>query len=701
MSEFLLEIGSEEIPARFLPAARAALLASTNTDLKTFRLSGHAVCLGTPRRTTLIIRDLPERQADYQQTLTGPAWERAFVDGQPTAAAIGFAKKHGIAPEALVKIETERGCFAGLTVQRQGKPSAELIREAVPRWLNTLPFGKNMRWETSGVRFARPVRWIIALFDGQVLDLTFAGLKAGRQTRGHRFYGQVFDVNSVDHYLSELEKQYVLLDPVARRQRIVSDSQKLAAVRGLTIDWDQALLDEVVDLLEWPMPLIGDFKPAFLELPDVVIEAPMKKHQRYFPLRDSRGRIAPNFLLVCNQPNDPQGNIVAGNQRVITARLSDAKYFWDQDRQKTLSEHGQKLTHITWQEGLGTLADLKDRVKLLALEILPWFSGQASVVSEAADLYLADLGTQMVYEFGELQGEIGAIYAKLNGKNEAVITAIRGAHRPKGSEDALPQTGEGLVLALAHRIDLIVGHLLAGHDVSGSQDPYGMRRAAIGVFRLLAASDSKINPAQLSQQMLLHYRQASYLTVKIPLDIEMRIEQFWQARLAAYLENSASSPALAKAVAAAAGGHIGGALARLAAIDAYFAQAERRELFLDTYKRFRNIAKDATAVDNLYDWQDRETASFANVLLAGQQALEQALEQATTTVLAKPQTGITNNPLAALEPVIAAANLLFENVTINTTNPNIAATRKGLLKKAQHVFDRIAVFDLYISGENT
>lgn len=694
MRDFLLEIGCEEIPARFLPKARAALAEAARGACLQWRVEPTTIeALGTPRRIAIVIHGLPEAQADYEDTVTGPAWDRAFgPDGKPSAAALGFAGKQGIDATALQKIETPRGAFAGFSRTVGGRPVRDLLAEAVPGWIAGLPFGKNMRWEPSGARFARPIRWIVALFGDRPLWAageapTIAGIRPGATSFGHRFRGGEFAAAGVAGWRASLLDQGVVIDPAERRRMIVEGGNAAATAEGLTVAWDEALLDEVLDLVELPGPMIGSFKPEFLELPDCVLEAPMKAHQRYFPLRRPDGRLADRFLFVANRPDDPAGFVRAGNERVLAARLADARFFWQQDRAKSLDEHAGALARIVWQEGLGTLDDLRGRVGRLAEHVLPLVDvrADAAVVRRAGELYLADLGTQMVYEFAEVQGEIGAIYAELGGEPAPVVAAIREAQRPKGADDDLAATPAGVALALAHRIDLVVGNLIAGHEVKGNQDPYGMRRAAIGVFRMLEVGGLDLDLAALSSRAAEAFAAQG---AKLPTDLPARTAAFWSTRLEGYLASAGEHAAALRAVLAASGPRPAEARRRLAALAGLLADAARAEALLDTYKRLRNIARDAAPVDLAARFDNPDEADFA-----------ESAQGVRRDVRGSLATGDAVGALARLEALVQAAAALFDKVRIQDDDPAVTARRQGLVRAAREVFDDFAVFGILVGGD--
>ncbi len=702
MADLVLELGTEEIPARFCGPARTALRQSAIQSISDWGFDRDALeipdGLGTPRRLVLIIRGLPDGQADTTRTVTGPPWDRAFDDdGQPTQAGAGFASKNGLDPGQLEQIDTDRGPVAGFTQTVTGQPTRDLLAAAIPEWVSAIPFGKNMRWEPSGFRFARPIRWLVATLDGAILATEVAGIKAGNQSRGHRFAGDAFPVAGPDGYLEAIRAQSVLVGVQQRRDRIRAEGDRITGEARLTVDWDahNDLLDEVIDLVEWPNPMLGSFDPDFLVLPDFVLTAPMKDHQKYFPVLDADGQMAARFLFVSNQPDDPAGHIVKGNEKVLSARLADARFFWDQDLKKKLSEHAGALARITWQDGLGTLDDLRQRVSQLALKL--GTQDAAATISQAGQLYLADLGTQMVYEFPEVQGRIGQTYATRpdnDAVSDAVGTAIVEAHQPAGADDELPQSDAGRALSMAHRIDLIVGNLIAGHVVKGSQDPYGMRRAAAGIFRILEqTTDSQLDLASACAAAIQQFKDADYATVEIPSGIEATLDEFWSARLQAYLESTSDQPADRIAAALAATGiEPRAARSRLQAMADYFADDAAAEKFLDTYKRFRNIAKDADPFQpgDLRSWNDDETTFFAEALAELNGTLIDKLGQASASG------GPATAAIQELAGFIPVADRMFDEVRINVDDPTVTEQRQRLVATARRVFDLFADFNLII-----
>lgn len=720
--DLLIEIGSEEIPARFCAAARAALAEAVRRDLEAWGVAfGEIRSLGTPRRLAVLVHGVAAEQPARKRTILGPPEKHALApDGSWSKAAEGFAKKNGHDTAALTWIDDpQRGRVAALVLDDPATPSAQLILAALPAWVAGIPFGKNMRWTGSEQRFARPIRWLAALAGDRMLvdaaraaqphvDLStaqhVAGVAIGRTTRGHRFLGRAaVDIPAACAYLEVLRAEGVIVDPVERRATIRSEGDRLAAAAGLTVEWDEALLDEVVDLLEWPQPMLGSFPERYLQLPDVVLTAPMKGHQRYFPLRRPDGSLDHRFMFVANRPDDPAGEIAAGNARVLAARLADAEFFWTQDIAKPLAAHAESLAAITWQEGLGSLADLAARVgKLAAVEhVLHWFDADAHDVERAASLYLADLGTHMVYEYGELAGQMGRIYALRDGESTAVATAIAEAYMPRGAEDALPQTGAGRALALAHRIDLIVGHLILGHEVKGNTDPYGLRRAAIGAFRILVDAGLNRELVALSTLHIQHYKAQK---IPIPGTLPEALAEFWSSRLTAWLTDQGYGAAEVRATVAVVRGNPVAALGRLAAWANAFPDESARARFLDTYKRLRNIARDAKPYDDaeLTNWPDPESAAFAAVLGEVRAQLDRFLYHLVHGGWnAQPTTPTEDaaRALAALATLEDATEALFEGVRIQADDPALRERRVRLVRSARDTFDRFMAFDALIGGE--
>lgn len=516
MPDLLLELGTEELPARFVDRALAALREGVAKTLGEAALAPQRIeAGGTPRRLAVWAGGLAERQPDRTEERAGPAAEGAFKDGQPTTAAIKFAESLGLSVDQLEVRPVKKGKKVRehlYGVRRiPGRPALEVLAELIPGWIDAIPFAKSMRWVPgSRVRFGRPLRRITALLgDGvgaEVVPVEWGGVRSGRQVEGHRFLHDeplTLDLARWDDYVTRLRELNVLVDPAERRARV---EEGLAEhLEPATLQRRAKLVSEVVNLVEWPVVDAGAFDERFLRLPEVVIEEAMTGHQRYFPIRRG-GRLQPSFAYVANRPLHPV--IREGNERVLAARLSDALFFFEQDQKRPLAERVDDLGAITFMAELGSLAERVDRVAAVALEVAKaagWISEDAQLpgagarvtrsfgrggelawqLEQAARLARADLTTDVVGEFPELQGEMGAIYAGLQGQPEEVAVAIREHYLPRGETDELPQSKVGICLAVADKLDTIVAAWATGKRPTGSKDPFMVRRGAIGVLRIL------------------------------------------------------------------------------------------------------------------------------------------------------------------------------------------------------------------------
>jgi glycyl-tRNA synthetase beta chain len=509
MADFLLEIGLEEVPDRMIAGAEAELGRRVNELLTRERLLGPAAKLttySTPRRLVVLVEDVLTRQADTEEQLTGPSWKVAFKDGAPTAAAEAFAKKAGVVVKALEKVTTAKGEYVGATVKRIGRAAAELLAAELPREVLGIYWAKNMYWrEGKPERFVRPVRWVVALLDSAVVPLEIAGIAAGNQSRGHRvLHGKKPVV--IEHpkdYSKKLYAAFVVVDTAERRQAIRKAlDEAMRTVAGARWREDAALIETVVHLTEWPTVVLGGFEPEYLALPEEVLVTVMRDHQKYFAVEGAdgkpatAGKLLPHFLAVLNTQVNDEGRAIIrhGNARVLRARFKDARFFWDFDQKKPLTDRVESLKNVTFKKELGsyhwkTMANLAV-VKELALTVK-----QAGVSFDEVSLYRAvelaktDLTTELVKEFTELQGKIGGLYARAQKLGEPVASAIYFQFRPSYALDTIPPTIEGQLLGLADRIQTITAMFDKGFEPTGSKDPFALRRAASAIVKILAESD--------------------------------------------------------------------------------------------------------------------------------------------------------------------------------------------------------------------
>ncbi len=490
-AELLIEIGCEELPVADLDAALGQLRESVPQALNEARLSFDEVRVsGTPRRLVVHVRGLAAAQAALERVIKGPPAERALDEhGQPSKAAIGFAKAQGLAVADLQRRDFEGKTYVVAVKSEPGRAACTVLSDAIPPLIASLHFPKVMRWNESGVAFSRPVRWIVALLGDQVIPFEYASVKSGRITHGSRPQGsQDLVVQAAGSYLEVMSEHSVMVDPDERRAYISGRAAQLAESVGGYIPDDEQLLREVSNLVEWPVPLLGRFPDEYLELPQRVLVAAMKKHQRYFPvMRD--GEMLPYFVAVANGPYEDLALIQHGNEEVLRARYADAAFFYQMDMRKKLEDFLPRLNTLTFQEQLGSVRDKVTRMERLVGDLVDWTTTpkqDREVAARAAQLCKADLATQMVVELTSLQGHMGAHYALRSGEPEAVAQAIEEHYLPRNAGDSLPTAMPGVLVGLADRLDSIAGLFAVGHAPSGSADPYGLRRAALGLVQILA-----------------------------------------------------------------------------------------------------------------------------------------------------------------------------------------------------------------------
>ncbi|MEN5053075.1 glycine--tRNA ligase subunit beta [Brevundimonas naejangsanensis] len=487
MSQLLLEIFSEEIPARMQQGAARNLERMASDRLKAAGLTWDALTTyAGPRRLTLVIDGLPAATPDRNEELKGPK------TSAPAQALEGFLRKTGLTQDQLV--ERDGVWFA--QISSKGRATTEVVAESVDDIIRHFPWPKSMRWGTGTLRWVRPIKRILALLDGAVIPFEVDGIPSGDVTEGHRFMGagQPFAVKDFADYRTKLERNFVLLDAADRKLRILEGARAVCAAQGLALVDDDGLLDEVSGLAEWPTPILGDMDPQFLALPPEVVQLSMKVHQKYFAVREpGKEGLAPHFVVVANvEATDGGAALAAGNAKVLSARLSDAEFFWTEDQKVGFDAWNARLKDVTFHAKLGTLAERVDRIAALAREIAPLVGADPAQAEQAARLSKADLASGMVGEFPELQGIMGGYYARLAGQPDAVADAIRDHYKPQGPGDTVPAAPVTVAVAMAEKLDTLVGFFAIDEKPTGSKDPYALRRAALGVIRLILDNDVRI-----------------------------------------------------------------------------------------------------------------------------------------------------------------------------------------------------------------
>ncbi|PWC33911.1 glycine--tRNA ligase subunit beta [Azospirillum sp. TSO35-2] len=690
MTELLIEFFSEEIPARM--QARAA------DDLKrlvTEKLAANgltfttAAAHSTPRRLALVVDGLPERTADVREEKKGPRL------GSPEQAVAGFLKSAGLdSLDQCEQRDTGKGVFYFAVTEKKGRETAAVLAEIIPAVMADLPWPKSMRWGTGTVRWVRPLHSIIALFDGRVLDGGFevggtqGRIAFGNSTRGHRFLApDAFTVENFADYQEKLRAAKVVLDRDERKAKIKADAEALAAAQGLTLSPDDALLEEVAGLVEWPVVLMGSIDESFMDVPSEVLITSMRTHQKYFAALDKTGAMAPRFIVVANTETVDGGKaIVAGNERVLRARLSDAKFFWDQDRKTKLEARVPALEKITFHAKLGTVAEKVTRVQLLAAEIARAIGADSDAASRAALLCKADLVTEVVGEFPEVQGIMGRYYALGQGESAEVANAIADHYKPLGPSDSCPTAPVSVALALADKIDTLVGFFAIDEKPTGSKDPYALRRAALGVIRLVLENGLRVRLSDVFAAAHGAYTVSGFTPAG---SVGGDLMSFFADRLKVVLREQGVRHDLVDAVFALGGeDDLVRLLARVKALQAFVGSDEGANL-LAAYKRASNIVrieekKDGASFDQPVDAdrlvQDEEKALFA------------ALNEASAT--AKPLLDAEDfaGTMAALAKLRSPGDAFFDKVTVNAEDKDLRANRLRLLTQIRTTLNTVADF---------
>lgn len=690
MTELLIEFFSEEIPARM--QARAA------DDLKrlvTDKLAANGLTFttadahSTPRRLALVVDGLPERTADVREEKKGPRV------GSPEQAVAGFLKSAGLdSLDQCEQRDTGKGVFYFAVTERKGRETAEVLAEIIPAAMAELPWPKSMRWGTGTVRWVRPLHSIIAVFGGRVLDGgydiggTQGRVAFGNVTRGHRFLApDAFTVESFADYKEKLRAAKVVLDREERKAKIKADAEALAAAQGLTLSPDDALLEEVAGLVEWPVVLMGSIDESFMDVPSEVLITSMRTHQKYFAALDADGKMAPRFIVVANTETLDGGKaVVAGNERVLRARLSDAKFFWDQDRKTKLEARVPALEKITFHAKLGTVAEKVTRVQLLAAEIARAIGADADAASRAALLCKADLVTEVVGEFPEVQGIMGRYYALGQGESADVANAIADHYKPLGPSDSCPTAPVSVAVALADKIDTLVGFFAIDEKPTGSKDPYALRRAALGVIRLVLENGLRVKLSEVFAAAHVAYTVSGFAPAGSVADDLM---SFFADRLKVVLREQGVRHDLVDSVFALGGeDDLVRLLARVKALQAFVGSIEGTNL-LAAYKRASNIVrieekKESAAFDQVVNEaglvQVEEKALYV--------ALKGALSDAAPRLAAEDFTGA----MAALATLRWPVDAFFDKVTVNAEDKDLRANRLRLLTQIRTTLNAVADF---------
>ncbi|MEH6664136.1 MAG: glycine--tRNA ligase subunit beta [Brevundimonas sp.] len=700
MPQLLLEIFSEEIPARMQAGGARDLERLVGERLKAEGLTWDALTtFAGPRRLTLVIEGLPAATPDRDEELKGPK------ASAPPQALEGFLRKTGLTREQL----EERDGVLYARVQEAGRATTEVVAETVDAVIRAFPWPKSMRWGTGTLRWVRPIKRILCLFDGAVVPFAIDGIVSGDATEGHRFLGggRPLTVRDFADYRRQLEGDYVMLDVADRKLRILEQAKAVCAAKGLTLVDDDGLLDEVAGLAEWPTPILGDMDPQFLDLPPEVVRLSMKVHQKYFAVRDpAKHGLAPHFVVVANvEATDGGTALAAGNSRVLSARLNDARFFWDEDRKVGFDAWLEKLKGVTFHAKLGTMAERVDRIAALAREIAPLVGAEPDQAEQAARLAKADLASGMVGEFPELQGVMGGYYARAE-HGDAIADAIRDHYKPQGPGDSVPTAPLTVAVALADKLDTLVGFFAIDEKPTGSKDPFALRRAALGVIRLVLENGVRMPLPGVAEGSFWRLPVENFIVEgdheaamaffggndvfrrEVYQPIERSLLAFFADRLKVLLRDQGQRHDLVDAVFALGDDDLVRIVRRVEALGAFLATDDGANL-LAGYKRASNILKaEAKKGDvptgmvqtGLPDQPEEETALAFAVGAAGT-AVDQAL-QAEDFAAA----------MTALSQLRSPVDAFFDKVMVNSDVPAERDNRLKLLGQVRDVMGRVADF---------
>lgn len=673
----LIEIGCEDLPARYqqpLVDALAAELAKGLDSADVSRGSTHKFV--TPRRVAVAIEGVSEQQPDQKIERLGPALKAAIRDGVPGPAGLGFAKSCGVEFDALERTQTDKGEYLVYRAEQAGKPLAALLPDifsACIRQLDRLA-PKRMRWGDGSATFVRPVQWLCAMHGSSVVPLEAFGLKSSNITFGHRFHApEALALHAADDYAGALRAAHVWADAVTRRAEIARQVEEAGKACGGKADLDADLLDEVTALVEWPVAVHGRFEERFLDVPAEAIVLTIQENQRYFPVFDSQNRLLPAFITIANIDADDMSQVVAGNERVVRPRLDDALFFWEQDLKLPLEERLGELARVSFAQGLGSLRDKADRLEALCHALAPHFGTDPAASARAGHLAKCDLVTKMVFEMTDLQGIMGGHYLRRAEPDQADIAdAIAAQYRPAGPGEAVPETALGQLLALADKLDTLCGYFSINAIPTASKDPFGLRRAALGVLRILLEGEHAVPMHALID------------TVDFKLTDEQRAQlvTFFHDRLRGLLTDSGLPAQVVASVLDAADGPLD-AKERASAV-AGFMQTDAGDALAAASKRVRNIL--ASATGNV--GADTDSTLFEH-------AAEHSLQQALSELTAKSDHVAALSQLATLQGPIDA---FFDNVMVNADDAAVRANRLALLRQFDTACSKIADFSVLASG---
>ncbi|PWY56429.1 glycine--tRNA ligase subunit beta [Legionella qingyii] len=689
VNDFIFELGCEELPSGSVWPLADEFANQLLASLDKAQLSyGEVKRFATPRRIAIAIFDLQEEQKSQNVTRRGPAVAAAYdKEGKPTQALLGFAKSCGVEVEQLSQVQTEKGDWIVFETQSQGNKSKDLLPVLINQSLAALPIAKPMRWGAGDEEFARPVHWAVMLYGDKVIEHTILGIKSGRDSRGHRFHHpQHIAINSAQSYESQMNEAFVVADFSARKHMIKKQVEELAASIKATAIMPEDLLDEVTSIVEWPQALMANFEKDFLEVPAESLIASMQSHQKCFALKDKQGKLLPHFITVSNIASTNPQQVILGNEKVMRARLSDAAFFFRQDKKLPLSQRIPGTEQVVFQAKLGSLKDKALRIEAMMAYLSSALHLSLHQAQRAAQLSKCDLLTGMVGEFPELQGLMGYYYALNDGEDQSVAQALNEQYMPRFAADSLPESDLGLTLSLADRIDTLVGIFAIGQKPSGVKDPFKLRRHALAVVRLLIATSAQLNLSTLIEQAIIHYE--AQITVEPNLSDELK--SFILDRLQSFYQGQGLSVDLVNAV--------------RARQDDWLYDLDKRLSALQLFVKLPEAASLSAAckrVNNLLSQAGRQTLSPVNEQLFTEEPEKflyihiNQIERAVETLYRSADYGPLLKLLASLkEPV----DLFFDKVMVMVEDQAIKANRLALLARLQDLLQGVADISLLQIG---
>lgn len=664
--------------------------------------AGKLASLDTPRRLAVSATGVAISQPDVTEQITGPSANVGFKDGQPTAAAHAFAKKAGVDVSKLERITTAKGEYLAATVTKKGRPTRELLAELLPKEISSLYWPKSMYWRNPNERFVRPVRWLVALLDGELVPLEFAGMKAGKNSRGHRVIGQAsIEIPSASAYVDVLRQAKVLGGEDRLQQIRKALDAATRAISGARWREDKSLLDTVVNLTEWPSVILGSFDAEFLALPEEVLVTVMRDHQKYFAVEDANGKLLPHFLAVLNTDGDPHGVIRHGHERVLRARFNDARFFWETDQKHPLRERAVWLKHVTFQKDLGSYYEKMVRVQRLCSWLCELLRNSGTevrpgIVHKAAYLAKADLTTELVKEFTELQGIVGGLYARVqeldsdipDANRQAIATAIYDHYKPESVEDSVPRTIEGAVLSIADKADTIAGMFALGMQPTGSKDPFALRRQANGIVKIIAEHKLPLSLGQLLKDARATYSSSKVKKRFSSTDTTPALREFLRERLEFYLRDVLGFRYdLVNAVLAAGSDEVVDVLARLKALAGVRSSPDFESISV-AFKRIKNILRQAQETGKTV----AATVDKAVLKESAERELAAKIPQTAELVGKLRAEKNYEGALWEISKLRPAVDTFFDKVMVMVEDEGVRANRLALLQSLLQEFSTVADF---------